>query len=213
MPSADGSRGTVAAEDIGDFQIASRIATQSHAYVIPRVSRQGGDPISYRLEPYLPMVAQGDRHLPNVPTVAFKPPSGSLSVRVIRPAGKVDQLGPATFADLHTRTPATSTGIALDDGGGNLADVIQLSTSSGLFDYQFPDYGEYTIEMVGAVEDIYGNTYEGGGTYKLYLAEQLDLEPATLPMTPFQVGDVLNPGVTILPGVPAEVEVKVTLMV
>ena len=101
----------------------------------------------------------------------------------------------------------------MDSGGGNLADVIQLSTGSGQFDYRFVEYGKYTIEMTGMVSDVYGNEYEGGGTYDLYVAEPLDIEPATLPMTPFEVGDFLNPGITVLPGVPAKVEVKVSLMV
>ena len=213
VPSADGTRGTVAAEDSSDFQIANRIATQSRDFVIPRVSKLTGEPVKYRLEPYLPMVAQGDRHLPNVPVVSFKLPSGALSVRVTRPDGKVDELGPMPFKALYTRTPATADGLSLDEGGGNLADVIQLSTASPLFEYEFPQYGEYTIEMTGTVDDIYGNTYEGGGTYKVYVAESLDIEPATLPMTPMQVGDVFNPGLTVLPGVPAEVSVKVTLLV
>jgi hypothetical protein len=101
----------------------------------------------------------------------------------------------------------------LDNGGGHLAEVFQLSTGSGAFDYQFPAYGEYIIEMTGDVEDIYGNVYQGGGTYTVFVAEPLDIEPATLPMTPFEVGDVLNPGLTLLPGVPAQVEVRATLFV
>ena len=65
-----------------------------------------------------------------------------------------------------------------------------------MFDYHFTDYGEYAIEMTGTVEDIYGNQYDGGGTYTVYVAEPLDLEPATLPMTPLQVGDTFNSGLT-----------------
>lgn len=213
VPSADGSRGTIAIEDAGDFQIANRIATQSHDYVIPRTSKETGEPITYRLEPYIPMVAQGSQDIPNVPPIKIKLPSGSLQVRVTRPDGVVDTMGPVPFAALNSRTPMTEAGLCLDCGGPHLGDVLQLSTASGLFDYQFPDYGEYTIEMTGTVQDVYGNTYEGGGTYKVFVAEPLDLEPATLPMTPLQVGDVLNPGLTVLPGVPADVEVKVTLFV
>ncbi|MDP7628855.1 MAG: ankyrin repeat domain-containing protein [SAR202 cluster bacterium] len=213
VPSADGSRGTVSAGDAADFQIANRIATQAHQYIIPRLSKATGRQITYRLEPYLPMVAHGDRYIPNVPNIAFKFPSGVLSVQVTRPDGIVDTLGPAPFTTAASRTPATSGGLMLDDGGGHLAEVFQLSTSSGAFDYQFPSYGEYTIEMNGDVEDIYGNVYQGGGTYTVFVAEPLDIEPATLPMTPFEVGDVLNPSVSLLPGVPAKVEVKATLFV
>ena len=213
VPSADGSRGTVSADDAANFQIANRIATQAHHYVIPRLSKATGQEMTYRLEPYLPMVAHGDRYIPNVPNVAFKFPSGTLTVRVTRPDGTVDILGPAPFTTAATRTPVSSGGLLLDDGGGHLADVFQLSTGTDAFDYQFPAYGEYIIEMTGDVEDIYGNVYWGGGTYTVFVAKPLDIEPATLPMTPFEVGDALNPGLTLLPGVPAHVEVKATLFI
>ena len=211
----DGTYGvwTVAAEDAADFQIASRIATQSHHYIIPRFSKETGRAMTYRLEPYLPMVAHGDRYIPNVPNFTFRFPSGSLRVQITRPDGGVDTLGPTPFTAAYTRAPASGGGPLLDNGGGHLAEVFQLSTGSGLFDYEFPLYGEYTVEMTGTVEDVYGNVFEGGGTYTVFAAEPLDIEPATLPMTPFEVGDALNPGITVLPGVPAEVEVTVTLLV
>jgi len=211
--SADGSRGTTAVEGAQDFQIANRIATQSHRFIIPPRSKETGQSITYRLEPYLPMVAHGDRYIPNVPNITFDFPSGSLSVEITRPDGLRETLGPAPFASANTRTPASSQGALLDNGGGHLAEVLQLGTDSGLFDYQFPAYGEYEIQMTGRVEDVYGNSYDGGGTYRVFVAEPLDIEPAVLPMTPLEVGDSFNPGVTLLPGVPAAVEVKATLLV
>ena len=96
VPSADGSRGTVSSDNAANFQVANRIATQAHHYVIPRLSKATGQEVTYRLEPYLPMVAHGDRYIPNVPNIAFKFPSGTLTVRVIRPDGTVDALGPGT---------------------------------------------------------------------------------------------------------------------
>jgi len=211
--SADGSRGTSAAEDADNFQIANRIATQSHRFIIPQRSKETGQAITYRLEPYLPMVAHGDRYIPNVPNFSFEFPSGSLRVEITRPDGLRDTLGPAPFTSANTRTPSSIRGALLDNGGGHLAEVFQLGTGSGLFDYQFPVYGEYVIQMTGTVKDIYGNSYDGGGTYRVFVAEPLDIEPAVLPMTPLEVGDFLNPGVTLLPGVPAAVEVKATLLV
>jgi len=69
-----------------------------------------------------------------------------------------------------------------------------LSTESGAFDYRFQEDGEYQIDLSGSVEDIYGNSYSGAGTYKILAGEQLDIKPATLFMTPFQAGDAFNPG-------------------
>ena len=211
--SADGSRGTVAAEDAAAFGIVDRMATQSGSFIVPRVSKKDGQPLVYRLEPYVPMVSQGERRLANVPTHAFKFPSGSLTATITRPDAQVVTLGPQPFRGAASRTPASSHGHLLDNGGGHLADVFQLTTDSGAFDYQFPLYGEYTIVLDGTVDDVYGNTYTGGGTYTVFVAEPLDLEPAVLPMTPLEVGNSLDPGVTILPGVPADVTVDATLVV
>jgi hypothetical protein len=209
--STDGSRGTVAAEDAAGFEITDRIATQAGSFVVPRVSKENGQPLVYRLEPYVPMVSQGERRLDNVPTHAFAFPSGSLSVTITRPDAQVVVLGPAPFRGALSRTPAAAPGSMLDNGGGHLGDVLQLSTLSGTFDYQFPLYGRYTIVMQGTIDDVYGNTYSGGGTYTVFVAEPLDIEPAVLPMTPLEVGNALDPGVTVLPGVPADVAVDATL--
>ena len=211
--SADGSRGTVAAEDATAFGIVDRMATQAGSFVVPRVSKKDGQPLVYRLEPYVPMVSQGERRLANVPTHAFRFPSGSLTATITRPDAQVVTLGPEPFRGAACRTPASSQGQVLDNGGGHLGDVFQLSTGSGAFDYQFPLYGEYTIVLDGTVDDVYGNSYTGGGTYTVFVAEPLDLEPAALPMTPLEVGNSLDPGVTVLPGVPADVTVDATLLV
>ncbi|MCX5796305.1 MAG: hypothetical protein NTY77_12490 [Elusimicrobia bacterium] len=211
VPGADGSRGTVAEEDRGDFELASNVVTQSHAYIVPRVSKRNGQPLTYRLEPYLPMVAQGDRLVPNPPPIPFRFPSGRLTVRVRRPDGRTETLGPAPFTAARSRAPATSRGIPLNGNGGAPVDVFQLTTASDVFDYRFPLYGRYEIEVAGEVQDANGNPYRGGGRYIVFVAERLDLEPAILPMTPLQTGDALNPGLTLLPGVPADVEVSVAL--
>ena len=57
------------------------------------------------------------------------------------------------------------------------------------------------------MQDIWGNHYDGGGTYKVLAAELLDLTPGVLPGTPFEVGDALNFGLHISPGFPADVTV------
>ncbi|MEO0562850.1 MAG: hypothetical protein AAF125_12135, partial [Chloroflexota bacterium] len=89
-------------------------------------------------------------------------------------------------------------------------DVYRLSTLNELFSN--PDltgYGDYSVQLDGFVEDVWGNRYEGGGTYTFTVAELLDLSPGILPGTPFEVGDMLYPGVGLQPGVAADVTVTV----
>ena len=65
--------------------------------------------------------------------------------------------------------------------------------------------------MDGWIEDVWGNSYSGGGTYELWVAHPLDVDSGVLPGTPFEVGDTFNPTVRLHPRVPAEVEMTVTL--
>src|SRR5690606_10326906 len=69
-------------------------------------------------------------------------------------------------------------------------------------------YGLYTINLSGTVDDIWGNRYTGGGTYEVLVAELLDMLPGVLPGTPFEVGDTFQAGLTLLPGVAADVSIS-----
>ncbi len=57
------------------------------------------------------------------------------------------------------------------------------------------------------INDVWGNQYDGGGTYHVLAAEPLDLRPGTLSGTPFEVGNVFNFGAHLAPGVPADITV------
>ncbi len=212
VPSADGSRGVVAQQDAAGFGLTNRIATQAGTFIVPRSSRADGSPLVYSLEPFAPMVSQGERRMPDVPTHDFLFPSGSLAVTVTRPDAGQDVLGPQPFRCGRTRSPTSSTGVLLDNGGGNLDGVLQISTNTHAFDYAFPAYGDYLIDVVASIDDVHGNSYAGGGTYAVTVAEPLDIEPGILPMTPLTVGDSLAPALQLLPGVPADVTVHATLM-
>jgi hypothetical protein len=65
--------------------------------------------------------------------------------------------------------------------------------------------------MTGTVNDLWGNTYTGGGTYDLWVAHTLDIDPGVMPGTPLAVGDAINPAIHIYPQVPADISLKVTL--
>jgi hypothetical protein len=65
--------------------------------------------------------------------------------------------------------------------------------------------------MTGAINDIWGNSYTGGGTYNVWVAHPLDIDPGLLPGAPLAVGDAFNPALQFYPRVPAHVELAVTL--
>ena len=208
---AQGARGTIAIEGRGHLELASRIATQPGVFVIEPSNLGDGQPIPYRLEPFFPLLSLADRDLPNAPVVPLALPGGSLSVTVRTPRGTIENLGVYPVLQTRTGQAATSAGLVLNDSGGNAGDVLQLTTLAEALSYRFVEYGRYTITLSGSVSDIWGEEYPVDGTFEVWVAEALDLETASLPSTPFRVGDQLPAVVSVYPGVPADIEMSFVL--
>jgi hypothetical protein len=205
-----GTRGTVALQDKGTFGIQSHIITQADTFIIPQRDARTGEPIAYSLEPFLPFISMAERSVAHRPQIPFQLPSGSLQVSVKRPDGAIDTLGPAPFVQSINQSLFNRDGKILDIGGGRIDDLYQLSTMDDAFDYVFPQFGPYTITMTGTVEDIWGNLYQGNGTYEIFVARPLILDSGQLPTTPYEVGDYFAPGLHVYPPVPADVEIVFT---
>ena len=207
---SNGSRGVVAREDADRFGIAQRILTSSDTFVIPRLDAASGRPLTYRLEPFAPtmsLVIDAEGGLPNSPRIPFQFPSGSLTVRIRQPDGRETVLGPAPFVQSRLKGLADEEGTLLDAGGGHINHAYQLSTMDSRFDVKFTQDGPHVITVEGTIDDIWGNTWTGGGTYEVHVGRVLALDTAVLPGTHFEVGDTFNPGLVVSPPVTAEVEV------
>jgi uncharacterized protein (TIGR03437 family) len=191
---SNGSRGVRAVEDRQRFGFAPRVLTPSETCVVP--------PGRYSLEPYAPGVTVFDGNVAPVPRLAFRFPSGRLSVRVQKPDGSAIVLGPTPLAQARSMSPLQS------GNGPHATDVFQLTTLDPRFEAQLDQYGRHVVTLDGAVADIWGNVWSGGGTYEIHVARPLALDTAVLPGTPFESGDVFQAGVTISPPVPAQVEIK-----
>ncbi len=208
---SNGSRGVVAMEDIDRFGVAQRILTTSETLVIPRLEASSGKPLTYRLEPFVPtvsLVGASFGGLPNPPRIPFRFPSGSLTVRIRHPNEREIVLGPAPFVQSRSKSLVSEEGIPLDAGGGHITDAYQLSTMDPRFKVTFAQDGLHVITVEGSIDDIWGNTWTGGGTYEVYVGRVLALDTAVLPGTHFEVGDGFNPGLVISPPMTAEVEVR-----
>ena len=204
---SNGSRGVVAVEDTDRFGVAQRILTSSDTFVIPRLSAASGRLLAYRLEPFVPTVGLSDRDIPSPPRIPFQFPSGSLTVTIRQPDGTERVLGPAPFVQSRLKSLVDDEGVLLDNGGGHISDASQLSTMDPRFEVTFAQDGLHVITVEGTVDDIWGNTWTGGGTYEVYVGRVLALDTTVLPGTHFEVGDGFNPGLVISPPVTAEVEV------
>ncbi len=208
---SNGSRGVVAGEDTGRFGVAQRILTSSDTFVIPRLGTASGQPLPYRLEPFVPSMSLANGsggEIPAPPLIPFRFPSGSLTVTIRQPDGRETILGPAPFVQSRSKSLVDEVGELLDFGGGHISDVYQLSTLDPRFDVTFAQDGLHVITMEGTIDDIWGNTWMGGGTYEVHVGRVLALDTAVLPGTHFEVGDGFNPGLVVSPPVTAEVEVR-----
>ena len=99
-------------------------------------------------------------------------------------------------------------GDLLDSGGGHITNVYQLTTLDPRFEVEFAQDGLHVITVEGTIDDIWGHTWTGGGTYEVHVGRVLALDTAVLPGTHFEVGDGFNPGVVVSPPVTAEIEVR-----
>ena len=208
---SNGSRGIVAMEDADRFGIAQRILTQSETFVIPRLGAASAQPLTYRLEPFVPTVSlTGDSEggPPNSPRIPFRFPSGSLTVTIRHPDGTETVIGPTPFVQSRLKSLVNDEGNILDGGGGHITHAYQLSTMDPRFEVTFAQDGLHMITVEGTIDDIWGHTWTGGGTYEVHVGRVLALDTAVLPGTHFEVGDGFNPGLVVSPPVTAEVEVR-----
>jgi hypothetical protein len=206
-----GTRGTGAREDQGAFGLASQIATQGAPYHTPPIDVRTGQPLVYRLAPFLPALSSTDRRLPSPPLIPLDLPGGQLQVEIREPDGTLRDLGGEALAQSSHRTKTTRWGLDLNIGTVQLDDLYSLQAGSDRFEVAFDQYGRHTIDMTGNVSDLWGNTYAGGGTYDVWIAHTLDIDPGVLPGTPLAVGDAFNPALQLYPRVPAEIHLTLTL--
>ena len=204
-----GIRGAGAQQDAALFQPSSLVVTQGAPYVLPPVDAATGEPVFYRLEPYLPMISYGRGTSPGPPLIPFDLPGGELCVTIHEPDGAQRDLGCAAFAQSVGGDRATDQGELINFGTIEISEYYRLTTADENFTVSFVQPGYHAIEMSGWVEDVWGNRYEGGGTYEVWVAHPLDLDPGLLPGTPLAVGDAVNPTVQLHPRLPAYVNLTV----
>lgn len=198
------ARGVQAEGDEEIWGWSNRVAWQPATAILPRTDAAGG-PIRYVLEPYLPQVFLADRDSPAPPLFAPELPGGSLTVIVTAPGGATTTLGPAPFRQIVTRTATTARGNILNSGGGNVNAVARLSTGDDAFRRAFERDGEHTIRVRASFTDRDGNAHELDGTYRVLVAEPMDLDLGTLPGTPLLAGEPINRAVQVHPPVPADI--------
>ncbi len=204
-----GIRGAGAVQDRGIFQPSSFVVHQGAAYVLPPIDPLSGDPAVYRLEPTLPLISYGRGPAPGPPLIPFDLPGGQLCVVVHEPGGGQSDLGCHVIAQSRSGDPSTALGEKFNFGSIEVSEYYGLTTADDTFAVSFAQPGYHQIEMTGWVDDVWGNRYQGGGVYEVWVAYPLDIDPGILPGTPLAVNDPINTAVQLNPHLPAYVNLTV----
>ncbi len=207
---SNGSRGILPDEDRSYAALSNRVRFDSPTYILQPFKPGTTEPVSYPLEPYLLDELSNSYADSSAPLIPFTFPGGQLQAQVTLPDGTVDDLGSARIVQNQLSTADQDERSLF--GAQSPVDEFRLSTLNPKFNaYKFTHYGDYQITLTGSLNDAFGNQYQGGGTYHVIAAEPLDLLPGALSGTPFEVGDALNFGLHLSPGVPADITEMVTV--
>ncbi|HEX9261883.1 MAG TPA: hypothetical protein VF893_05085 [Candidatus Bathyarchaeia archaeon] len=181
---SNGYRGVIAKEDQKKVAISPRNLIHDEI-ILPRFDSKR-NAISYNLEPnFLFDNINSQRNIP------WRYNSGEWSVRITLPNGTIQNLGTAKFAARR--------------GTGATTNNVKFTS------WKPPFYGNYTIEANGWIEDLWGNRYQGGGTYTFWIAERLTLATATFQGQAYNVGNRYGRDLAFNPPVPADVTIKASL--
>ena len=205
---SEASRGGILAlDDVGQWDIGPMVAAR-HQPVIPRRDATGV-PWRYQLELFVPLSRLPVRTPSRSPAIPFVFSDSELTVRITGPGDTDEILGPAPLTRLSVNAPRTPWGDGLCQGSSCPNEIPQLMGSGDTFTFQFPVDGDYIVELDGHIFDQSGRRYAIGGIYDVTVANVLDIEPALVPGTPFEIGNALPVGLTIYPGFPADVDFTV----
>ena len=183
---SNGYRGVIADEDQRRFALSNRNLIQDDV-ILPLYDSKGNK-LAYSLEPQFPADTIEARS--NIPWDYTK---GELSIQVTGPDGKTIDLGTASFVGKAGQWPTTK--------------------NPAFTGWKPPAYGQYTVKATGWTADIWGNRYEGGGTYHLWIAKRMTLATATFQGMSYPVGSRYGRDIAFSPAVPADVEVNAVLYV
>ena len=177
---------------VGPDEDATRFATSdrnliSDDVILPMFD-DSGNRVSYSLEPQFPTDTIDARQ--NLP---WDWTSGELAVRIAGPDGSIVNLGPARFVAKSGNGPTTK--------------------NSAFTAWRPQAYGRYTVTATGWIADLNGRRYQGGGTYRFWIAKRMTLATATFQGMAYPVGTTYGRDIQFNPAVPAQVQVTATLYV
>ena len=185
---SNGYRGVVAEQDRANFALSNRNLIPDDVILPMYDENNVKNVLTYSLEPQFPTDTIYERN--NIPWDYTK---GELSIQITGPDGKTTDLGTAPFVGRQGQWPTTK--------------------NAKFTQWKPPMYGQYTVKATGWTQDVWGNQYTGGGTYKFWIAKRMTLATATFQGQAYPVGNRYGRDIGLAPAVPADIEVTATLFV
>ena len=182
---SNGYSGVVADEDKSRFALSPRNIIPDEI-ILPLYAGDNKTKLAYSLEPQFPADTIDTRS--NIPWDYAR---GAVTVQVTGPDGSTTNLGTSPFTGQIGQWPTTK--------------------NPAFTAWKPPSYGYYTIKETGWINDIWGNRYEGGGTYHFWIAKRMTMATATFQGQSYPVGSKYGRDIGFDPAVPADVRVTATL--
>ncbi|MCK4994670.1 MAG: hypothetical protein KAS13_06460 [Candidatus Omnitrophica bacterium] len=182
-----GTQGIIAAEDKVFFKISPRHSVPDK-FIIPPGRKLLVEPDFPSMFLDKAKVSFTEDILPFCTPIDLDYGSGKFSVKITLPDGSKKNLGTSKFSEKRKLGAGTGTKKHL---------------------FEFNKYGKYTINMKGWIKDIWGNRYEGGGTYIFWVAYRLGFATSVKPGSPFEAGSYYPTSVFVHPPLPANVSIDV----
>ena len=184
---SNGYSGVVAEEDNKRFALG-QLSLIHDEVVLPRYYTGGTNAISYNLEPVFPFETYYTRD-----NIDWDWTKGEMSLEVVNPDDTISSL------------PATPIVAKSANRAGPTTDDKRFTA------WKPPMYGQYTAIIKGWMQDKSGRRYEGGGTYKFWIAKRLTMATATFQGMAYPVGYAYGRDISFSPPVPAQVEMTAKL--
>ncbi len=184
---SNGYRGVIADEDKGRFALSERHIIPDEV-ILPLYNEKGNAKLSYSLEPTFPVDT-----IDAFTNIPWNYASGEYSVQVTGPDGRTQDLGTAAFVEKKGFGPTTK--------------------NPAFTAWKPQQYGRYIVRAAGWIMDQWGNRYQGGGTYRFWIAKRMTMATATFQGQAYSVGNRYGRDIGFAPAVPADVEITATLYV
>lgn len=184
---SNGYSGVVAEEDSQRFALG-QFSLIHDEVVLPRYVTGTSTPATYNLEPVFPFETYYTRD-----NIDWDWTQGEMSLEIVKPDGSKTTI-PSTPIVARSATHAGPT------------------TNNPAFNAWQPSmYGQHTVTLKGWMKDKSGRRYDGGGTYKFWIARRLTMATATFQGAAYPVGYAYGRDISFSPPVPADVQITATL--